>query len=418
MKIAVIGTGISGMSAAYFLSQKHEVSVFEKEGYIGGHSRTLTFQEDSNEISVDTGFIVFNHKNYPNLLALFRHLEVPTIKSNMSFGVSINNAWLEYGTMKLSNLFSQKRNFLRPSYYKMLRDVLKFNKEALPYIDHQTDKTIGDLIEDLNLGNWFKNYYLLPMSGAIWSTPVEDMLNFPAETLIRFFHNHGLLTVDEQPQWYTVKGGSKEYVTRLTSKIKKNIQTNLAVSSVTRDKNSATITDSNGDKHQFDAVIFACHSDQALALIAKPSKEEKSVLGRIQYKPNSVILHQDSSFMPKRKSAWSSWVYLSNSNKDKTNKMSLTYWMNSLQSLQSKKPVLVTLNPSVKPKEELIINEHIFDHPQFNQDAIAAQKDIPLIQGVDKFWFCGAWQKYGFHEDGLSSAINVVKDFGVKLPWE
>jgi predicted NAD/FAD-binding protein len=418
MKIAVIGTGISGMSAAYFLSQKHEVSVFEKEGYVGGHSRTLTFQEDSKEISVDTGFIVFNHKNYPNLLALFRHLEVPTIKSNMSFGVSINNAWLEYGTMKLSNLFSQKRNFLRPSYYKMLQDVLKFNKKALPYIDSQAEKTIGDLIEDLKLGNWFKNYYLLPMSGAIWSTPVEDMLNFPAETLIRFFHNHGLLTVDEQPQWYTVKGGSKEYVNRLTSKIKKNIQTNLAVSSVTRDKNSATITDSNGDKHQFDAVIFACHSDQALALIAKPSKEEKSVLGRIQYKPNSVILHQDSSFMPKRKSAWSSWVYLSNSYKDKTNKMSLTYWMNSLQSIQSKKPVLVTLNPSVKPKEELIINEHIFDHPQFNQDAIAAQKDIPLIQGVDKFWFCGAWQKYGFHEDGLSSAINVVKDFGVKLPWE
>ena len=418
MKIAVIGTGISGMSAAYFLSQKHEVSVFEKEGYVGGHSRTLTFQEDSKEISVDTGFIVFNHKNYPNLLALFRHLEVPTIKSNMSFGVSINNAWLEYGTMKLSNLFSQKRNFLRPSYYKMLQDVLKFNKKALPYIDSQAEKTIGDLIEDLKLGNWFKNYYLLPMSGAIWSTSVEDMLNFPAETLVRFFHNHGLLTVDEQPQWYTVKGGSKEYVLRLTSKIKKNIHTNLAVSSVTRDKNSATITDLNGDKHQFDAVIFACHSDQALALISKPSKAEKSVLGRIQYKPNSVILHQDSSFMPKRKSAWSSWVYLSNSNKDKTDKMSLTYWMNSLQSLQSKKPVLVTLNPSVKPKEELIINEHIFDHPQFNQEAIDAQKDIPLIQGVDKFWFCGAWQKYGFHEDGLSSAINVVKDFGVKLPWE
>ncbi|MDC0446657.1 FAD-dependent oxidoreductase [Gammaproteobacteria bacterium] len=418
MKIAIIGTGISGMSTAYFLSQKHDVSVFEKEDYVGGHSRTLTFIENSKEISVDTGFIVFNHKNYPNLLALFRHLEVPTIKSNMSFGVSINNAWLEYGTMKLSNLFSQKRNFFRPSYLKMLQDVLKFNKKALFYIDNQTDKTIGDMIEDLKLGEWFKNYYLLPMSGAIWSTPVEDMLNFPAETLVRFFHNHGLLTVDEQPQWYTVKGGSKEYVTRLTRNIKKNIQTNLAVSSVTRDKNSATITDSNGDKHQFDAVIFACHSDQALALIAIPSKEEKSVLGRIQYKPNSVILHQDSSFMPKRKSAWSSWVYLSNSNKDKTNKMSLTYWMNSLQSIESTKPILVTLNPSVKPKEELIINEHIFDHPQFNQDAISAQKDIPLIQGVDKFWFCGAWQKYGFHEDGLSSAINVVKDFGVKLPWE
>lgn len=418
MKIAVIGAGISGMSAAYFLSQKHDVSVFEKESYVGGHSRTLTFQEDLNKVSVDTGFIVFNQKNYPNLSALFRHLEVPTIKSNMSFGVSINNAWLEYGTMKLSNLFSQKRNFLRPSYYRMLQDVLKFNKKALPYIGSQNYKTIGDLIEDLKLGDWFKNYYLLPMSGAIWSTPVEDMLNFPAETLVRFFHNHGLLSVDGQPQWYTVKGGSKEYVTRLTSKIKKNIRTNLAVSSVTRDKNSATVTDSNGGKHQFDAIIFACHSDQALALIDKPSKEEKSVLGRIQYKPNSVILHQDSSFMPKRKSAWSSWVYLSNSSKDKTNKMSLTYWMNSLQSLQSKKPVLVTLNPSVKPKEELIINEHIFDHPQFNQDAIAAQKDIPSIQGVDKFWFCGAWQRYGFHEDGLSSAIKVVKDFGVKLPWE
>jgi len=418
MKIAVIGAGISGMSAAYFLSQKHDVSVFEKESYIGGHSRTLTFEEDFNKISVDTGFIVFNQKNYPNLLALFRHLEVPTIRSNMSFGVSINDGWLEYGSMKLSNFFSQKRNFLRPSYYRMLQDILKFNKKALLYIDSQNCKTIGDLIEDLKLGEWFKNYYLLPMSGAIWSTPVEDMLNFPAETLIRFFHNHGLLSVDGQPQWYTVKGGSKEYVTRLTRKIKKNIRTNLAVSSVTRDKNSATITDSNGGKHQFDAIIFACHSDQALALIDKPSKEEKSVLGRIQYKPNSVILHQDSSFMPKRKSAWSSWVYLSNSNKVKANKISLTYWMNSLQSLQSKKPVLVTLNPSVKPKEELIINEHIFDHPQFNQDAIAAQKDIPLIQGVDKFWFCGAWQRYGFHEDGLSSAIKVVKDFGIKLPWE
>ena len=206
MKIAVIGAGISGMSAAYFLSQKHDVSVFEKESYIGGHSRTLTFEEDFNKISVDTGFIVFNQKNYPNLLALFRHLEVPTIRSNMSFGVSINDGWLEYGSMKLSNFFSQKRNFLRPSYYKMLQDILKFNKKALLYIDSQNCKTIGDLIEDLKLGEWFKNYYLLPMSGAIWSTPVEDMLNFPAETLIRFFHNHGLLSVDGQPQWYTVKG--------------------------------------------------------------------------------------------------------------------------------------------------------------------------------------------------------------------
>lgn len=419
MKIAVIGTGIAGTSISYLLHKNHDITVYEKNEYIGGHSRTINVKTSKGDIPVDTGFIVFNKRNYPHLTALFKHLKVPVTKSDMSFGVSINNGWLEYGShYKLAGMFAQKKNLLSPKFWAMLIDVLKFNKNAKQYIEKDQNLTLGQVLDELNLGFWFRDYYLLAMGASIWSTPRAQMLDFPASAFLRFFENHGLLTLADHPQWYTVRGGSKEYVKRITAPYKDKILTSTAVKSVKRFQNKVEIIDHNGESQSYDHVIFACHSDQALSLLQNPTDEEENILGSVKYIPNEMILHTDTSFMPKSKKAWSSWIYLSEARKDQNPRVSLSYWMNNLQPLNTETPIIVTLNPGRQPDPHLIQDRHIFHHPLFDSNAIEAQKNIEKIQGKERISFCGAWQRYGFHEDGLLSSVNLAKNvFGIDPPW-
>ena len=418
MKIAIIGTGISGLSAAYLLHPHHEITVYEKNERLGGHSRTVEVTTAEGKVPVDTGFIVFNHRNYPLLTGLFKHLQVPTAKSNMSFGVSIDNGWLEYGTQKLSDMFAQKRNLLRPAYWKMIRDILTFNKKVGKYLEQQNNLSLGECLDEMKLGEWFRDYYLLAMGGAIWSTPVDKMLEFPAQAFLRFFENHGLLTVDDQPQWHTVVGGSREYVKRLSSSFTDRIKLDCAVKRVTRHSNYVEVEDIHGDITQYDQVIFACHSDQAMKLLENSTPKEQAIVGAVRYQPNEMVLHTDVSFMQKRKGAWSSWVYLSEKRQDKNPSVSLSYWMNNLQPLATKTPIIVTLNPGRKPDSSKVQDSYSFEHPVFDEAAINAQSRIEEINGQDKIWFCGAWQRNGFHEDGLWSAVRVAKQLGVEIPWK
>ncbi len=418
MKIAIIGTGISGLGAAYMLHNHHDITIFEKNDYIGGHSRTVTAKTDDGDVPVDTGFIVFNKKNYPLLTALFRHLNVPIKETDMSFGADIAQGWLEYGTYhKLGGIFAQKKNLLRPKYLKMLADIMRFNKDAPEYLHKGTDLSLGELLNEMNLGTWFRDYYLLAMGAAIWSTPTTKMTDFPAQTFLRFFDNHGLLTVNNHPQWFTVIGGSKEYVKRITAPYQDNIKYNCAVKSVSRSDKGVTVIDIHNNQHMFDQVIFACHSDQAIEMLSDASSQEQDIIGAIKYQPNDMVLHSDLSFMPKAKKAWSSWVYQSEGKTDNSGNVSLSYWMNNLQPLNTTTPVIVTLNPAREPDPALVYDRYSFDHPVFDQGAIDAQPKIDDIQGQNNTWYCGAWQRYGFHEDGLLSAVNVVRKMGIEPEW-
>jgi uncharacterized protein len=414
MNIAIIGTGISGLGAAYLLHQHHDLVIYEKNAYVGGHSRTIEVPVEQGKLAVDTGFIVFNDRNYPNLLGLFNQLDVPYQKSDMSFGVSIDDGWLEYSS---NSLFAQRKNFLRPQYWRMLLDVMRFNKQALSYIKADPSISLGDCLSQLNMGEWFKRYYILAMGAAIWSCPVETIMQFPAQTFLRFFKNHGLLSINDRPQWYTVTGGSREYTRRLIAPFEEHILLNNGAIRVTQKEKLFEVTDEQGGSRLFDHVIFACHADQALKLIEQPSVDEQSVLSNFNYQRNHIIVHSDESFMPKHKQCWSSWVYLSEQEQDNNNGVSLSYWMNNLQSLQTEIPIIVTLNPARKPKQELIMDEHYFSHPIFDYGAITSQRHIHSIQGKRNLWFCGAYQRYGFHEDGLLSAVNVAKGIGVDIPW-
>jgi predicted NAD/FAD-binding protein len=417
VKIAIIGSGVSGLGAAYLLHQKHQVTVYEKNAVIGGHSRTLNVKTAQGDVSVDTGFIVFNYRNYPLLTGLFKHLDVPVQKSAMSFAASIGDGWLEYSTASIPSLFAQKRNLLRPGYWKMLADIMCFFKESPRYLENNADITLGECIAQMKMGDWFQRYFLLAMGGAIWSCPLEAMLRFPAQTFIRFFQNHGLLTVADQPQWYTVTGGSEQYVARLIQGFRKNIRTGCGVRRVQRNNGTVTVEDEQGGVADYNHVIFACHADQALKILADPSVEEKRLLGAFGYQPNRAILHGDPSFMPNCKSAWASWVYRLEGREDEHPGISLTYWMNNLQGIDAKTPLFVTLNPSRMPASHLIYDDHMFEHPIFDKAAIAAQGELDSLQGQQNSWFCGAYQRYGFHEDGFASGVNVAKKLGTEIPW-
>lgn len=415
--IAIIGTGISGLGIAYLLYPHHDIKIYEKNDYIGGHSRTIDIYTPDGEIAVDTGFIVFNKRNYPLLSSLFAHLNVPIEKSDMSFGASINNGSLEYGTMNLKNIFVQKSNIFNLRFLGMIKDILKFNKKAISYLECDPAITLKDCLDELQLGQWFRKYYLLAMGGAIWSTPVSSMLEFPAKTFIRFFENHGLLTVHNHPQWYTVKNGSREYVKHLTAKFSHNIFLNQGIIKIVRDEDKVMVYDDKGNVEHYDEIIFACHADQALKIIENPSEKELGILSNFTYHPNRIVVHSDTSFMPKLKGAWASWVYLSNNQDDHNPNISLSYWMNNLQPIKTNTPIIATLNPIREPSKNLIYDEHWFDHPVFDVGSIKAQEKIHDIQGKNRFWFCGAYQRYGFHEDGLWSAVNIAKKMGIKPSW-
>lgn len=416
-RIAIIGTGISGMGAASILHPHHDITVYEKNDCIGGHSRTVDVSTPDGIIAVDTGFIVFNGRNYPLLTKLFEHYHVPIAKSDMSFGASIEGGWLEYGTQNISNIFAQKRNVLKPQFWGMVRDILRFNRQAKAYLEKDPSISLGNCLDALGMGDWYRQYFILPMGACIWSTPLVQMLDFPASSFLRFFENHGLLSVNDQPQWYTVHGGSKEYIARLTAPFKDHVRLFCGATKVERMADGVLLHDTQGGAALFDQVVFACHADQALAMLQNPTADESRILSKFRYQTNRMALHSDVSFMPKNKSAWASWVYLSDTKTDDNPNVSLSYWMNNLQPLATKTPMIVTLNPSREPAKEMLHDAATFEHPVFDEAAIRAQAEIPTIQGSDRLWFCGAYQRYGFHEDGLGSAVAMCKQIGIEPVW-
>ncbi len=408
-RIAIIGGGISGMAAAYMLSPYHSVTLYESAPRLGGHARTITAGLNGDQ-PVDTGFIVFNKANYPHLTKMFDDLDVPVIESDMSFGASIDQGRIEYGLRNLSSLFAQRRNLSRPSFLRMVSDIVRFNARAEAAADDDT-ATVDDLMSDLKLGNWFQDYYLTPLCGAIWSTPPDQVRAFPARSLVQFFRNHALLSPTGQHQWWTVKGGSVEYVRRLERHLLSRgvvIRTGTPVKAVVRGDTSHSVALQDGPAGEFDQVIFACHSDDALRLLDRPTLAENAALGNLTYQDNEMILHRDISQMPQRKQVWSSWVYQADTGR-KQSRIGVTYWMNRLQRIPESDPLFVTLNPGREIPQELIYDQKVFRHPVFDHAALNAQRQLAGIQGQNNTWFAGAYTRYGFHEDGFLSAVRIAK---------
>ena len=408
-RIAVIGAGISGMSAAYRLAADHEVTLYESEGRIGGHARTRQAGPRGDQ-TVDTGFIVFNYATYPHLTALFAELGVPVTPSNMSWGASFRDGALEYGLADLDTIFAQRRNMLSPRFLRMIRDILRFNARALE-VSSDPDLAIGGLIERLGLSDDFRDHYLLPFSGAIWSTPTAKILDFPAAAMVRFFRNHGLLHHTGQHPWFTVQGGSVAYVSRLQAAMRRasvTVRLNAPIAGVRRGPRGVEVRARGADWDLHDQVVFATHSDDTLAMLADATRAEAHLLGAIRYQPNHVVLHSDPSLMPRRRKIWSSWTYAEGPRKS-TDAIDLSYWMNSLQPWLTELDLFITLNATRPIRQELIWDEVTMHHPVFDRAAFAAQEEIALLNGENRTWFCGAWMRNGFHEDGIASAMAVVE---------
>ena len=410
MKIAIVGSGISGNMAAYLLSRRHDVTLFEKRDRAGGHAATVDIDYTGNDdwMSVDTGFIVYNELNYPGLVKLFKELKVDTEASNMSFAFSADSGRFEWSGQSTRAVFAQKRNWVNPVFWLMIRDIFRFNRLAAQ--DHESgtlgDESLGTWLKRNRLSKTFIRRYLLPMGAAIWSTPADEIMNFPAASFLQFFYNHRLINRD-RPVWRTVTGGSREYVKKITASFSDRLRLDAEVTKVTRHAHGVEVT-ANGEIHHFDEVVFACHSDQAMKILADASAEEKEIVGAVRYLPNQVYLHRDERLMPKRKMTWSAWNYMSDS-KGGDNVMTVSYWMNRLQNLDYNKPLFVTLNPIIPPAPDKVYGQYEYDHPQFDGAALDAQRKLPKIQGVNRTWFCGAWTGFGFHEDGLQSALRVTE---------
>jgi uncharacterized protein len=418
VKIAVVGTGIAGLSAAWMLSQRHEVTVFEQERRIGGHSNTVDVAraDGTGVVPVDTGFIVFNHATYPNLCALFDRLNVPTIASDMSFGVSIDSGRLEYSA---DGLFAQKRNLLSPTFLLMLRDIVRFYREAPGVLaDPSVDGvTLGDWLAARRYGTAFIRDHLLPMGAAIWSAPIGEMMGFPVRSFVRFFKNHGLLQIENRPPWYTVAGGSRAYVTRLTASFADRIRPATPVLGVRRMAHGVEVRTTDTTQI-FDEVVLACHSDEALRILDDASDDEIAVLAAVRFQANRAVLHRDVAQMPRRRKAWASWNYLADGVQASGARVAVTYWMNRLQGLDPADPLFVTLNPLNPVDPAKVVTTVDYAHPMFDTAAVEAQGRLQQIQGTDRVWFCGAWCGFGFHEDGLSSGLAVAEALGgVRRPW-
>ncbi|SHN86889.1 NAD(P)/FAD-dependent oxidoreductase [Bradyrhizobium erythrophlei] len=425
MRIAVVGTGIAGNAAAWTLSRRYPVTVYERDIRPGGHSHTVTVDYDGTPIAVDVGFIVYNELNYPDLTALFDHLDVETTESCMSFAVTADGGRFEWKGggnnwwQTAVGLFAQPRNLLSPSYLWMLRDILTFGRQSVE--DYDAGRLAG-----LSLGEYFDlqkfsprllSDYLGPMGAAIWSTPAHDMLKFPAENFVAFFKNHRLLQY-ERPVWRTVKGGSRNYVEKLADTFRHQVRLGCAVTSIERKTRGVVVTDSHGGSEMYDHVVIAAHSDQALKMLADADDRERSILGAIGYSPNTIYLHRDTRLMPRRRRAWASWNFLRWARQGAAvNDAAVTYWMNELQGIDKNKPLFVSLNPPFEPEPGLTFGRYICEHPQYDAAAFAAQRRLADIQGKRHTWFCGAWTGYGFHEDGLRSALSVAEALGATTPW-
>lgn len=414
-RIAVIGGGISGMSAAHMLADTNTVVLYEAENRLGGHARTVMAGKRRDQ-PVDTGFIVFNRVNYPHLVKLFEKLDVPVTESSMSFGASIDGGRIEYGLASLDTLFAQRRNLLNPKFLGMITDILRFNKHAVQVA--KPGMVIRDLLAALGTGDYFRDYYITPFSGAIWSTPTSGILDFPADAMIRFFDNHRLLHTEGQHQWYTVQGGSVQYVNRLQATlIRQGVDLRLgsAIAGVRRDAGMVQVRANGGDWETYDDVIFATHSDDALALLSDPSPDERANLGAVRYQPNEAVLHCDTSAMPRLRKTWSSWAYVEPKG-GPGDRIDLTYWMNSLQPIPQDDLHFVTLNSNRAIRQECIYDQVTFRHPVYDSAALAAQGRVRATNGTNNTWFCGAWLKNGFHEDGIGSAVDVVDAMAKRSP--
>lgn len=419
MRVAVVGSGISGLSVAWLLSQKYQVTLFEAGNYLGGHTNTVDVTVDGITAPVDTGFLVFNERTYPNLVELFSHLGVRTASSEMSFSVRIDEERVEWAGNSLASVFAQKRNLVKPEFWRMLKDILRFNRESQEIVrsGRSANVSLGEFLVRGGYGRAFRDWYLLPMSGAIWSCPTRQMLDYPVDTFFRFCHNHGLLQLTGRPVWKTVVGGGREYVRRLAASIE-DIRLASPVESVVRDTDGVRLRLANGTTEGFSQIVFACHSDQALALLADIVDIEKKLLSRFSYQQNRAVLHMDNSLLPRNREAWAAWNYIAGTGAPAARPVSVSYLINKLQPLPFASPVIVTLNPTHAPRADSVIGEFDYMHPIFDRAAIDAQQELPAIQGKRHTWFCGAWTGYGFHEDGLKSALSVANALGVQAPWQ
>ena len=418
MRIAIIGSGAAGLGAAWLLSQRYDTVLYEAASKLGGHANTVDVPGPDGVVPVDTGFIVYNEHNYPNLTALFRHLGVETEASDMSFAVSLANGGYEYEG-SAGGFFGQRRNLLRPKQWRLLVDIRRFFREA-PAILLQPDQqvSLGDYLKTNRYSKTFAYDHLLPMAAAIWSSSVEDVLAFPARSFISFYANHGLLRFSDRPEWRTVSGGSRSYVESISSSFRKQVRLSTPVAAVRRLNPGLEVVDTKGHKDRFDAVVMASHADQSLAILGEEASPlERKVLGAFRYQENRAVLHSDESLMPRRKRLWASWNYLSPQRRDDGERLAVTYWMNRLQNLDPSLPLFVTLNAYREPDPSKVHANFTYDHPQFDKAALEAQALLPEIQGAEGLWFCGSYCGFGFHEDALQSGLAVAGRFGLATPW-
>ncbi|RBP09829.1 hypothetical protein DFR50_12029 [Roseiarcus fermentans] len=416
LRIAVVGTGVSGLSAAWLLNPRHDVTVYEKAGRVGGHSNTVSVRLDGVDLDVDTGFIVYNAPTYPNFVELLRVLGVESCETDMSFAASLDGGRIEYSGAGLAGLFGQRSNLIRPRFWAMLADLVRFYRRAtrdarLPMAE---DTTLGDYLAAGRYGAAFRDHHIVPMASAIWSAAPDEILGYPAAAFLRFHDNHGLLRLTNRPIWRTVVGGSRAYVTRLAQPLVGRLRVGAGAERIERVGGRVAVVDANGDRDVFDRVVLATHADEALALLAEPTPRERALLGAFRYSRNEAHLHLDETFMPQRRATWASWNFVSEARS--SDRASVTYWMNALQRLPTRRNVFVTLNPQRPPHGPLRIES--YDHPIFDAAAIRAQKRLWSLQGFGGVWFCGAHFGAGFHEDGLQSGLAVAEQLGgVRRPW-
>lgn len=409
LKIAIIGSGIAGNTLAYHLHKQHDITVFEANNYIGGHTHTHHVEHEGLHYDVDTGFIVFNDRTYPNFIALLNELDVAWQPSEMSFSVRNESSGLEYNGTSLNSLFAQRCNLFKLSFHQMIRDILRFNKKSLALLESTHEVELGDYLAQGGYSQQFIDHYIIPMGSAIWSTDAKQMLAFPARFFVRFFHHHGMLTVNNRPEWRAIKGGSASYVEALTAGFIDNIRLNTPIESVRRLKSSVRVKPLLGEEEKFDYVFFACHSDQALKLLEDASTAETDILGAIPYQENTIYLHHDASMMPTRKLAWAAWNY--HVTKKPLDKVAVTYNMNILQNLQSNEPLLVTLNHTDFINPAKVIKRIKYLHPVYTVAGVAAQARHAEISGINRTGYAGAYWRNGFHEDGVVSALNALTHF-------